>query len=74
MTQLIVSLDDSSMIGDIKQAIRLLRGVVSVRETGKEDYPNAGTLRAIEELESGNTTLCSDFDAYLKLVSRELPD
>lgn len=74
MTQLIVSLEDTSMLADIKKAIRLLRGVVSVKESKTSDTPNATTLKAIEEVENGDTVTCQDFNDYLKLVSCELPD
>lgn len=49
MTQLIVSLEDTSMLSDIKNAIRLLRGVVSVRESKGEPFGLSDeTLRRIE--------------------------
>ncbi len=74
MTQLIVSLDDNSMVSDIKKAIRLLKGVASVKVTKTIDTPNPTTIKAIEDVESGNTIRCNDFDDYLKLVNCELPD
>lgn len=74
MTQLIVSLEDSSMLSDIKKAIRKLKGVASVSVSESADLPNVTTAKAIQELEKGDTVVCEDFNAYLKLVSRELPD
>ena len=74
MTQLIVSLEDASMLSDIKKAIRMLRGVASVRVSETSDIPNSTTIRAMEELESGQTVVCEDFNAYMNLVSRDLPD
>lgn len=74
MTQLIVSLEDASMLSDIKKAIRMLRGVASVRVSETSDIPNSTTIRAIEELESGQTVVCEDFNAYMNLVNRDLPD
>lgn len=74
MTQLIVSLEDTSKLADIKRAIRMLKGVVSVKIAKPEGQPNATTIKAMAELETGNTTVCEDYNAYLKLVSSELPD
>ncbi len=72
MTQLIVSLEDASMLSEIKKAIRLLRGVTSVSERVIDETPNPTTLKAIDELENGQTIQCADFDSYLNLVSGEL--
>lgn len=74
MAQLIVSLEDNSLIGDIKKAIKMLRGVVSVKECDVNELPNDTTVAAIDELESGNTIVCEDFESYLKLVDGELQD
>lgn len=74
MTQLIVSLEDTSMLSEIKQAIRRLKGVVSVNVKQTEERPNDTTVRAISEMEHGQTMVCEDFEAYLKLVEGELPD
>ena len=74
MTQLIVSLEDASVLADIKKAIGMLRGVASVKESTISDDINATTLKAIEEVERGDTFVCEDFEEYLKLVGRELPD
>ncbi len=74
MTQLIVSLEDASMLSEIKKAICLLKGVASVKVSKRHDIPNATTIKAIDELENGQSIVCSDFNDYLKLVSRELPD
>lgn len=74
MAQLIVSLEDNSLTGDIKKAIKMLRGVVSVRECDVNELPNDTTVAAIDELESGNTIVCEDFESYIKLVDGELQD
>lgn len=74
MAQLIVSLEDNSLTGDIKKAIKMLRGVVSVKECDVNELPNDTTVAAIDELESGNTIVCEDFESYLKLVDGELQD
>ena len=74
MAQLIVSLEDTSAINEIRKAIRLLKGVVSVKITKNEAQPNATTVKAIDEADKGHTTVCRDFDSYLELVGNELPD
>lgn len=69
MTQLLVSLEDNSMLADIKKAIRLLRGVTSVKTFGASNKEiNAETEAAIKELESGGGIVCDDMESYLKLV------
>lgn len=71
MTQLIVSLEDNSMLNDIKKAIRLLRGVSSVKiskSSYKEEKINAETEKAIQELESGGGIMCENMESYLKFV------
>ncbi len=69
MTQLIVSVDDVATLRDVKKAISLLRGVTAVKVSRKsEDRPNAATLKAMQEAESGDTIKCSGMDEYLRLV------
>lgn len=68
MTQLIVSIDDASVLNDIKKAIRLLRGVSSVRVHKTVNRPNKATVQAIEDAANGNTIKCGDFNDYLKFV------
>lgn len=68
MTQLIVSIEDASVLADIKKAIRLLRGVASVKECKSKIHPNKTTIQAIEDAANGRTIKCGDFNGYLKLV------
>lgn len=67
MTQLIVSIENPSMIADIRKAIKMIKGVVAV----KSDRPklNKATLAAIKDVEDGNTIHCGSFEDYKKLVS-----
>lgn len=65
MTQLIVNIEDTSLLSDLKRAIMMLRGVVSISE--KENL-NETTLKAMEDAQKGNTIRCSSFEEYLKLV------
>ncbi len=67
MTQLMVSVENPEMIRDIKKAIRMIRGVVSVRL--QKPAPNATTLAAINEVEDGDGIFCDSFDEYLKTIS-----
>ena len=50
MTQLTVSIEDVSMLDQIRQAISLLRGVVSVSLNKNK---KTGMERAIEDIEQG---------------------
>ena len=68
MTQLIVSIEDASVLQDIKKAIKLLRGVKSVKICRQEAKPNSTTIKAIEDAANGKTIKCGDFNGYLKLV------
>lgn len=67
MTQLTVSIEDPSMLSDIRKAIKMIRGVVSVKT--EKNKPNATTLAAIKEAENGEGVFCDSFDEYLKIVS-----
>ena len=68
MTQLIVNIEDTSLLSDLKRAIMMLRGVASISETNDDTNYNEVTLKAMEEAQSGNTIKCSSFEEYLKLV------
>lgn len=74
MTQLIVSLDDKALLPNVKAAIRMLRGVTSVEVCREEKTPNAKTLQAMREVESGDTVVCDTMDDYLKLVGYDVQD
>lgn len=75
MTQLTVSIDDisPSSLRDVKRAIRMLRGVRSVREQ-RARKANPVTLKAMKAAEAGDTIVCEDMQAYLKLVGYEVQD
>lgn len=69
MTQLIVNVEDISLLAELKHAIMMLRGVGSITE--KSDVTkvsNETTLQAIEEAKAGKTIKCSSFEEYLKVV------
>ena len=69
MTQLIVNVEDISLLAELKRAIMMLRGVSSITEkTDLTTVPNETTLRAMEEAKTGKTIKCSSFEEYLKVV------
>ena len=70
MTQLIVSLEENSSLADIKKAIRMLRGVVSVKTSKKIDNPNKETVAAMKAADRGDTITCESFEDYLELVKK----
>lgn len=74
MAQLIVSLDDKTLLPNVKAAIRMLRGVTSVKVCKDEAKPNAKTLQAMREVENGDTVVCDTMDDYLKLVGYGVQD
>lgn len=67
MTQLTVSIENPDMLRDIKKAISMIRGVVSVKS--EKPKPNATTLAAIKEIEDGNGIFCGSFDNYKRVVA-----
>lgn len=66
MTELIVKVDDASLLPDLKRAIKLLRGVASI--VVKKEKPADVTLQAMRDAEEGRTVKCMDFEDYLKKV------
>lgn len=69
MTQLIVNVEDTSLLAELKRAIMLLRGVGSITE--RTDYTNVvneTTLNAMNDAKMGDTIKCRSFEDYLKLV------
>lgn len=67
MTQLTVSIENPDMLRDIKKAISMIRGVVSVK--AEKPRPNTETLAAIEESRSGKAIFCGSFENYKKMVA-----
>lgn len=74
MTQLIVSLEDQKMLGKVKTAISMLRGVASVKLCKTGNTPNKKTLQAMHEAETEDTIVCDTMDDYLKLVKHGVQD
>lgn len=67
MTQLIVSIEDNSMISDIEKAIGMLKGVVSVTSSSTLTATDE-TLSAMKDAKEGNTIKCMSFEDYLEKV------
>ena len=55
MKQIVLTVEDNSLVPKLKAAVKLLQGVVSVKVTEKEESPkpNKDTLEALEEIRSG---------------------
>ena len=69
MTQLIVNVEDTSLLADLKRAIMLLRGVGSITErTETTNSFNETTMNAMNDAKTGDTIKCRSFEDYLKLV------
>jgi len=67
MTQLTVSIENPDMLRDIKKAIKMIRGVVSVK--AEKSKPNATTIAAIEEARAGKGVYCGSFEDYKRMVA-----
>lgn len=69
MTQLIINIEDTSLLSELKRAIKMLRGVGSVSVKHDTDFSsNAATLQAMKDAKAGNTVKCASFEEYLELV------
>lgn len=71
MTQLTVKIEDASMLEQIKQAISLLRGVVSVnvKKTKPKEYDitkTAGFREAMDDIEHGRVSTYDSVDDLFK--------
>ena len=68
MNQLIVTVEDASLLGDLKKAISMLRGVSSVLLSNTDEAYNETTLKAMRDANEGNTIKCTSFEDYLAKV------
>ncbi len=68
MAQLVVTIEDASLLPDLKKAIKMLRGVgnISVKKTVSSS--NGTTLHAIRDAKEGQTVKCKNFEGYLEKV------
>ena len=70
MTQLIVNIEDVSLLEELKAAIKMLRGIGNITErndSNSAEY-NETTLQAMEDAKNGDTIKCNNFEEYLELV------
>ena len=63
--QLLVDVDDVSLLKDLKRALRMMKGVRRVRA---KKSPAQLTLEAIQEVESGEGTVCNSWNDFLKAI------
>ena len=63
MTQLTVSIEDASMLDQIRQAISLLRGVASVTQ---KRQTKTGMDRAIDDIKNGRVYKASSVEDLIK--------
>lgn len=68
MAQLVVTIDDSKLIPDLKKAIKMLKGVSNISVNKNVSEANKKTLEAIRAAQNGNTIKCDSFEDYLKKV------
>lgn len=55
------------MLSDIRKAIKMIRGVVSVK--AEKSTPNAKTIAAIKEARSGKAIYCGSFEEYKRMTA-----
>lgn len=67
MAQLIVTVSDVSLLPDLEQAIKMLRGVTNI-SMKRDDTLNEVSEKAIEDARRGNTIKCDSFEDYLQKV------
>lgn len=79
MTQLTVNIEDVSMLEQIKQAISMLRGVVSVKEkkTKPKEYDitkTAGFREAMDDIEHGRVYHADSVDDMFQQILGYVPN
>jgi hypothetical protein len=62
-----ITLEDNAVLSDIKNALKMIRGVASVRVTNlsKAEVPNKTTIKAINDVRAGKTFKASSVDELL---------
>jgi hypothetical protein len=71
MPQLMITIDDASLLPGIKKAIKRLQGVTRI-SVSKPKITSASrkTLHAIQDAREGKTTRCVSFEDYLEKVKQ----
>ena len=70
MAQLVVTIDDSKLLPDLKKAIKMLKGVTHISVNKNVSEANKKTLEAIRDVKNGNTIKCDSSEDYLKKVKQ----
>lgn len=59
-----ITLEDNAVISDVKKALKMIRGIASVRVARQESVRNLNdtTIKAIEDVKAGKTFKASSVD------------
>lgn len=68
MPQLIVTVEDASLLSDLKKAIKMLRSVGDISIRKSDMSLNEKTLRPMRDVKEGKTIKCKNFEDYLDKV------
>ncbi len=62
-----ITLEENAVVSDIKKALKMIRGVASVRvaNPSKAEVPNKTTIKAINDVKAGKTFKASSVDDLL---------
>ena len=66
MTELVVRVEDASLLTDIKRAIKMLRGVTSVTLTKRAK--KTGIEKGLEDIRKGNVYYAKDSEDLIKQI------
>ena len=61
MAQLVVTIDDSKLLPDLKKAIKMLKGVTHISVNKNVSKANKKNLEAIRDAKNDNTIKCDSF-------------
>lgn len=64
MAQIILNVEDNSLVPKLKEAVKLLCGVISVQVREENEMPGRDTLQALEEAKRGE--FAGELDASSK--------
>ena len=67
MTELVVQIEDASLVADIKRAIKMLRGVAGV--TIPKRQKKTGLQKSIDEVHSGKLYVAKDVDDLMNQLN-----
>ena len=61
-----VTLENDAMVADIKRAIKLIRGIASVRQVRSQSTKKSGIERALDDVEAGRVYHADNVDEMFK--------